>query len=102
MEPLISVHQVHAPEIKILDADTAEGIWTISDRLVFPEGSPLKILQGWGIYHETYRKVSGRWRFASVRLERLLVEPVEGSTPDDAKSIANKLLQCIGGKDLEA
>jgi Ketosteroid isomerase-related protein len=100
MEPLVSVHQVHAPEINILNADTAEGTWTISDRLVFPDGSPLKILQGWGIYHETYKKVSGSWRFASVRLERLLVEPVEGASPNDAKTIANKLLQCIGGKDL--
>jgi len=101
MGPLVSVHQVHAPEIEILDRENARGIWTISDRLVFPDGSPLEILQGWGIYHETYRKVSGRWRFASVRLERLLVEPVESTVPTDAKTVATKLLQCIGGKDLE-
>lgn len=101
MGPLVSVHQVHAPEIEILDADTAQGTWTISDRLVFPAGSPLKILQGWGIYHETYKRVSGRWRFASVRLERLLVEPVESTAPDDAKSVATRLLQCIGDKNLE-
>lgn len=101
MGPLVSVHQVHAPEIEVLDRETARGSWTISDRLVFPDDSPLKILQGWGIYHETYRKVSGHWRFASVRLERLLVEPVEGSVPNDARTVASKLLQCIGGKDLE-
>lgn len=101
MGPLVSVHQVHAPEIEILDQENARGIWTISDRLVFPNGSPLEILQGWGIYHETYRKVSGRWRFASVRLERLLVEPVESTVANDAKTVAAKLLQCIGGKDLE-
>lgn len=101
MGPLVSVHQVHAPEIEILDRETARGTWTISDRLVCPDGSPLKILQGWGIYHETYKKVSGSWRFASVRLERLLVEPVESAAPNDARAIANKLLQCIGGKDLE-
>lgn len=101
MGPLVSVHQVHAPEIEILDQENARGIWTISDRLVFPNGSPLEILQGWGIYHETYRKVSGRWRFSSVRLERLLVEPVESTVPNDAKTVAAKLLQCIGGKDLE-
>jgi uncharacterized protein len=99
--PLVSVHQVHAPEIEILDAETARGTWTISDRLVFPDGNPLKILQGWGIYHETYKKVSGSWCFASVRLERLLVEPVKSTAPEDAKTVATKLLQCIGGKDLE-
>ncbi len=101
MGPLVSVHQVHAPEIEILDADTAQGTWTISDRLVFPDGNPLKILHGWGIYHETYKKISGRWRFASVRLERLLVEPVKSTAPEDAKSVATRLLQCIGDKDLE-
>jgi ketosteroid isomerase-like protein len=101
MGPLVSVHQVHAPEIEILDAEYAQGTWTISDRLVFPEGNPLKVLHGWGIYHETYRKISGTWRFATVRLERLLVEPVASTVPNDAKTVATRLLQCIGGKDLE-
>lgn len=99
MGPLVSVHQVHAPEIEILGPDDAQGTWAISDRLVFPEGEPLKVLQGWGIYHERYKRVSGTWRFASVRLERLLVEPVE-NTALEAKTVATKLLQCIGGKDL--
>jgi len=67
----------------------ARGIWTISDRLVFHHGSPLEILQRWGICHETYRKVSGRWRFASVRLERLLVERVESTVPDNAETSDN-------------
>ena len=101
MGPLVSVHQVHAPEIQILGPETAQGTWTISDRLLFPDGSPLKILQGWGIYYETYRKDSGRWRFASVSLERLLVEPTESTIPNDARTVATKLLQCIGDKDLE-
>jgi len=101
MAPLVSVHQVHAPEIEILGPETAKGTWTISDRLVFPDGSPLKILQGWGIYHEIYRKESGCWRFVSVRLERLLVEPTESTFPNDAKTVATKLLQCIGSKDLD-
>jgi ketosteroid isomerase-like protein len=101
MEPLVSVHQVHAPEIQILSPESAQGTWTISDRLVFPDGSPLKILHGWGIYYETYRKDSGRWRFASIRLERLLVEPMESTIPNDARTVAARLLQCIGGKDLE-
>ena len=100
MGPLVSVHQVHAPEIEILDQETARGTWTIADRLVFPDGNPLKVLQGWGSYHETYRKVSGEWRFESVRLERLLMEPVESVVPD-AKTVAGKLLECIGSKDLE-
>lgn len=100
MEPLVSVHQVHAPEIELTDATHARGTFTIADRLVFPEGGPLKILQGWGIYHETYVKTSGRWRTASLRLERLLVEPTEAAAPPDAKSVAGKLLAAIGAHDL--
>lgn len=101
MGPLVSVHQVHAPEIELVDAESARGIWTICDRLAFPDGGPLKILQGWGIYHETYRKISGRWQTASIRLERLLVEPTENEALADARGLAGKLLECIGGQDLD-
>jgi len=101
MGPLVSVHQVHAPEIEILDEQNARGTWTVADRLVFPAGSPLKVLQGWGIYHETYKKKSGRWQIASVRLERLLVEPVENKVSEDPKSVATQLLECIGTRNLD-
>lgn len=101
MGPLISVHQVHAPEIEVLDEQNARGTWAVADRLVFPAGCPLKILQGWGIYQETYKKNFGRWQFASVRLERLLVEPVENPVVEDAKSIATKLLEYISSQDLD-
>lgn len=75
MGPLASVHQVHAPEIELLDQTHARGTWAVADRLVFPEGGPLRVLQGWGIYHERYEKAGGEWRIAELRLERLLVEP---------------------------
>ncbi|MGQ9367167.1 nuclear transport factor 2 family protein [Azospirillum sp. A39] len=101
MGPLVSVHQVHAPEIDLVDARRARGVWTIADRLVFPDGNPLRILQGWGLYHETYEKISGRWRIASVRLERLLVEPVDNTDAADARSVAAKLLECIGAQNLD-
>jgi uncharacterized protein len=94
------VHQVHAPEIELVDCKNARGLWAVSDRLVFPDGSPLKVLQGWGVYHETYEKVSGHWRIASLRIERFLVEPVAAPAPTDAKSVAGKLLESIGARDL--
>lgn len=101
MGPLVSVHQVHAPEITLVDARTARGVWTICDRLVFPDGAPFRILQGWGLYHETYEKMSGRWRIASLRLERLLVEPTHNTVPTDARSVATKLLEFIGAQNLD-
>lgn len=101
MGPLVSVHQVHAPEIELIDATQARGTFTISDRLVFPDGGPLKILHGWGIYHETYVKAAGQWRTASLRLERLLVEPTEAAAPPDARAVAGQLLAAIGAHDLD-
>ena len=101
MGPLVSVHQVHAPEIELSDERNARGTWAVADRLLFPSGSPLRVLQGWGIYHESYRKTSGRWQIASVRLERLLVEPVENPDSENPKRVAMKLLECLEGQNLD-
>jgi hypothetical protein len=35
---------------------------------------PFRRFRGFGHYHETYRKVSGEWRIATLRLTRLLVQ----------------------------
>ena len=74
LAPLVTVHHVHAPEIEILSDKHAIGVWAVADRLSFPPGSEIRILQGYGHYREEYRKVGGRWRIASMRLTRLLME----------------------------
>jgi hypothetical protein len=78
MDPVVSVHHVHAPEIEIVAPDEARGIWAVADRLTFPPGGPLRILQGYGHYHETYRRRDGRWVIHSMRLSRLSMEPTPG------------------------
>jgi hypothetical protein len=75
MQPLTTVHHVHAPEIELLSKTRARGTWAVADRLHFPERSSLRVLQGWGHYEETYDRSSGGWVIASLRLTRLLVEP---------------------------
>lgn len=62
-----TVHHGHMPEIEILDSDSAKGIWAMEDFVEFPGLS----LQGWGHYHETYRKAEGHWRISHIRLTRL-------------------------------
>ena len=70
--PLVTVHHGHMPEIEITGADAASGIWAMSDQLRGPDGFAV---DGWGHYHETYRRCAdGRWRIASTRLTRLRVE----------------------------
>lgn len=71
---LTTVHHGHMPEIEVTGDTTARGIWAMEDVLRWPEGGPLKTLQGYGHYHETYRKIDGAWRIQSSRLSRLRVD----------------------------
>ena len=72
--PISSAHYGHMPEIEILTDDTARGIWALADILRTPTGAPFRFFYGYGHYHEEYRKVGGRWRIASLRITRLMVE----------------------------
>jgi hypothetical protein len=69
-----TVHHGHMPEIEIMGADTAKGIWAMVDVVKLGAG-----FTGYGHYHEEYRKVDGRWRIASMRLTRLHIEPHQPS-----------------------
>lgn len=63
-----TVHQVHAPEIDILSATTACGVWALNDIVRLAPGLNLN---GFGHYHETYEKTDGEWRIETSRLTRL-------------------------------
>lgn len=85
-----TVHHGHMPEIVLTGADTAEGVWAMDDYVLRGEGFPLisgypeefqRGLHGYGHYFETYRRVSGQWRIASLELARLHVEPLPQVAP---------------------
>jgi len=67
----VTVHHGHMPEIELLDATNARGTWAMFDYVELP-GKPSR--QGYGHYHETYRKEPAGWRFASLKLTRLRVD----------------------------
>ena len=71
---LVTVHHGHMPEIEITSPTTAKGIWAMEDVLRWPAGAAVKTLQGYGHYHETYRKTDDGWRIQSSRLSRLHVD----------------------------
>jgi SnoaL-like protein len=83
---VITVHHGHMPEIEITSATTARGLWTMEDILRFPlkaanplvswlpEGSAFKELHGFGVYHETYERIDGRWLIKTLMLRRLRVD----------------------------
>ncbi|MFT6155603.1 MAG: hypothetical protein ACI9I4_000499 [Neolewinella sp.] len=63
-----TVHQIHAPEIKIISSSEAKGIWALNDIVRFGIGLNLN---GYGHYHETYQKIDGVWKIKYSKLTRL-------------------------------
>ena len=63
----VTVHHGHTPEIDILSETEAKGIWAMQD--IVDHGD--NVLFGQGHYRETYRKLDGEWRIASVHLTRV-------------------------------
>ncbi|MGB3794700.1 MAG: nuclear transport factor 2 family protein [Alteraurantiacibacter sp.] len=73
-----SSHQVHTPEVELTGLDSARAVWAMQDRVVWQAGkSPVEgvgSITGYGQYHETYRRVDGDWKIASLRLSRFHVD----------------------------
>jgi hypothetical protein len=77
LEHSVSVHQGFAPEIEIINAENAKGIWAMQDVIEWQKGHPRegwKSIIGRGHYHETYRRTDGIWRIATLRLTRLRLD----------------------------
>ena len=74
IDDVVTVHHGHMPEIEVTSPTTATGTWAMEDKLRWPEGSPLQTMHGYGHYHETYAKVDGEWRIATLQLSRLRVD----------------------------
>ena len=76
--PITSVHHGHTPQIELTTDTTARGVWAMEDRLWWTHGEVEEHLHGWGHYHETYRKVDGRWLISSRTLTRIRVDVTPG------------------------
>ena len=74
-----TIHHGHMPEIETLSSDRASGIWAMEDVVIWPD----RRLHGWGHYHETYVRETGKWKIASSRLTRLRVDTRPGDGPLD-------------------
>ena len=67
-----TVHHGHMPEIELLSETRARGVWAMED--IVDDGD--RVVHGYGHYHETYEKVGGDWRIASVHLTRIRMSQV--------------------------
>jgi hypothetical protein len=83
---LITLHQVHHPEI-VLDApDAARGTWYLEDRVINPGGDlpempGRSILSGAGFYSDEYVKIGAEWKIALTGYERTFIEIRDYETP---------------------
>lgn len=71
-----TVHHVHSPEIEFTGPDAARGVWAMEDFVAWHDGvvspiDPLRKMQGFGHYHETYVRRDGHWYIRSTKLTRL-------------------------------
>jgi hypothetical protein len=77
LDGTVTAHAGSLAEIVIDTPDTAHGRWSMTDRIWVEDSArsplPFRELQGWGWYHETYRRTADGWRIASTRLERIKV-----------------------------
>ena len=63
----VTVHHGHTPDVVFTGPKEARCIWSLNDFCDRPPGgAPSNI--GYGYYDETYRRVDGEWRIASLKL----------------------------------
>jgi hypothetical protein len=77
LEHSVSVHQGFMGEIEIVDAENAKAIWSMQDVIEWKDRHPRegwKSIVGRGHYHDTYRKIDGFWRIATLSLTRLRLD----------------------------
>lgn len=79
IETAKTAHQVHSPEIALIDADTVDVIWPMQDRVIWDEAKARSVgkrsLTGYGHYRERYvRCDDGQWRIARSTLTRLHID----------------------------
>lgn len=71
-----TVHHGFMPEIDILSAEEARGVWAMRDELRDQQGRV--ILRGAGHYNEVYRRLDSGWKIEFFKLTRLSLEYGDG------------------------
>jgi ketosteroid isomerase-like protein len=85
---MITVHQVHQPEITI-EGDTATAMWALMDRVIMTKFRFL--LDGASTYHDRYqRDADGQWRIAHTGYERIYEQMVSFDDVPSFNLTANK------------
>lgn len=81
---LITLHQVHHPEVELTSPMRARGTWYLEDLVINPGPARpampgYSILRGSAFYHDEYVKLSGQWKIALTGYERIFEAIEEGA-----------------------
>jgi hypothetical protein len=83
---IITLHQVHHPEIELTSPTTAKGTWYLEDSVInsgadLPEMPGHSILSGAAFYSDEYVKIDGSWKISLTGYERTYMEIRKHETP---------------------
>lgn len=87
LDTVLTVHMGSMPEIEIIDATSARGLWSMTDYLEWPTDSRAyrgvsvpgqRGIRGYGHYSEEYMLTDGGWRISHLRMTRLRIDPLLG------------------------
>ena len=72
---VVTLHQVHNPEIELTSATSAKGIWYLEDRVInrgedLPDMPGHSILTGAAFYADEYQKTGDHWKISRTGYER--------------------------------
>jgi hypothetical protein len=80
---VMTIHQVHMPEITITGPDTATGIWALSDYATWTTNGERVVDWGRGHYEESYVRTGDGWRINRTVLTRQSLAAPSGRAPAD-------------------
>jgi hypothetical protein len=88
---MTTIHMGMQPEIRVLSAERASGIWVMQDYLEWPANTrshrgatyPGQVgIRGYGRYEEAYRRgPDGEWLISALRMVRTRIDPVFPEPP---------------------
>ncbi len=80
---VLTLHQVHHPEIELTSATTGTGTWYLEDMVIDTRSNTT--LRGASFYHDEYVKVGGAWKLKSTGYERTFEEVQDRSETPSLK-----------------
>jgi len=85
---MISMHQVHHPEIELTSPTTATGIWALQDMVI--ETNANITIRGTAFYHDEYVKLGGQWKIKHIGYERVFEETLARSDISSLRLTENR------------